>query len=283
MRETLLSLWAWAITGLLILAWFPLMAVVWLFDRDPVRYRTGRLFRRLGATLTYINPFWDIEVLGDPPDDMRAPYVVVSNHLSHADVPIISRLPWEMKWVGKKELFDMPIAGWMMQMARDIEVDRGDKRSRAQVLVRARHLLEADCPVMFFPEGTRSRDGRIHRFAEGPFRLAIREGARILPLAIDGTRDALPKHSWKFNDPGAPMRLKVLPPVDTDGLTTDDARSLAESVRQQIVGEVAAWRGQPAEAVDALADRAAPSPPGNGDSKESVNPPADESRSEPAS
>jgi 1-acyl-sn-glycerol-3-phosphate acyltransferase len=104
-----------------------------------------------------------------------------------------------------------------------------------------------------------------------------------LPLAIDGTRDALPKHSWKFNDPGAPMRLKVLPPVDTDGLTTDDARSLAESVRQQIVGEVAAWRGQPAEAVDALADRAAPSPPGNGDSKESVNPPADESRSEPAS
>ena len=184
MRETLLSIWAWALTGLLVLAWFPLLAVVWLFDADPVRYRTGRLFRRLGALLTYINPFWDIEVLGEAPDDMRGPYVVVSNHLSHADVPIISRLPWEMKWVAKRELFDIPLAGWMMQMARDIPVDRGSKRSRAQVLVRARHVLQADCPVMFFPEGTRSRDGRIHRFAEGPFRLAIREGARVLDQAL---------------------------------------------------------------------------------------------------
>jgi 1-acyl-sn-glycerol-3-phosphate acyltransferase len=280
MRETLLSLWAWALTGFLVVAWFPLMAVVWLFDTDPVRYRTGRLFRRLGALLTYVNPFWDIEVLGDPPDDMRGPYVVVSNHLSHADVPIISRLPWEMKWVGKRELFHIPIAGWMMQMARDIEVDRGNKRSRAQVLVRARRLLEADCPVMFFPEGTRSRDGRIHRFAEGPFRLAIRESARILPLAIDGTREALPKHSWKFNDPGTTMRLKVLPPVDTTGMDTDDARSLAEEVRQQIVAEVAGWRGEPPEAVDALASRPAAQ---DSDRKESVNPSAESSRSEPAS
>ena len=89
MRKTLLSLWAWALTGVLVVAWFPLMALVWLFDTDPVRYRTGRLFRRLGALLTYVNPFWDIEVTGDIPDDMRGPYVVVSNHLSHADVPII--------------------------------------------------------------------------------------------------------------------------------------------------------------------------------------------------
>jgi 1-acyl-sn-glycerol-3-phosphate acyltransferase len=280
MRETLLSIWAWAMTGLLVVAWFPLMAVVWLVDPDPVRYHTGRLFRRLGAVLTYINPFWDIEVLGEAPDTMRAPYVVVSNHLSHADVPIISRLPWEMKWVAKRELFDIPVAGWMMQMARDIPVDRGDKRSRAQVLVRARHVLESDCPVMFFPEGTRSRDGRIHRFAEGPFRLAIREGARVLPLAIDGTREALPKHSWKFKDPGTPMRLKVLPPIDTTDLGADDARALAEEVRQQIVAEVASWRGASTEAVDARADRAGAPPT---DRKESVNPSAESSRSEPAS
>jgi 1-acyl-sn-glycerol-3-phosphate acyltransferase len=263
------------------------LAVVWLFDSDPIRYRTGRLFRRLGASLSYINPFWGIEVLGDPPDDMRAPYVVVSNHLSHADVPIISRLPWEMKWVAKRELFDVPVAGWMLRMARDIAGDRGDKRSRAQVLVRARHVLEANCPVMFFPEGTRSRDGRIHRFAEGPFRLAIREGARILPLAIDGTQDALPKHSWKFSDPGMPMRLKVLSPIDTDGLSSDDARELAEEVRQQIIAEVAAWRNVPTETVDALTARSVaahtPDSTQTPDGKESVKPPADKSRSEPAS
>lgn len=280
MRETLLSIGAWVMTGFLVVAWFPLATVVWLFDPDPIRYRTGRFFRRLGASLSYINPFWHIEVLGDPPDDMRAPYVVVSNHLSHADVPIISRLPWEMKWVAKRELFDIPIAGWMMQMARDIAVNRTDERSRAQVLVRARHVLRADCPVMFFPEGTRSRDGRIHRFAQGPFRLAIREGARILPLAIDGTQDALPKHSWKFKKPDVPMRLKVLPPVDTDRLSRDDARALAEDVRQQIIAQVADWRGEPTETVDALASRSAPD---RRDRKESINPPAESSRSEPAS
>ena len=280
MRETLLSIWAWATTGLLVVAWFPLMAVVWLFDSNPVRYRTGRLFRRLGASLSYINPFWDIEVYGEPPDDMRGPYVVVSNHLSHADVPIISRLPWEMKWVAKQELFGIPVAGWMLQMARDIAVDRKDKRSRAQVLVQARRVLQADCPVMFFPEGTRSRDGRIHRFAEGPFRLAIREGARVLPLAIDGTREALPKHSWKFKKPDAPMRLKVLPSVDTGDLSRDDARALAEDVRQQIVAQVADWRGEPPEAVDALAGRSAAR---GSNRKESINPPAESSRSEPAS
>lgn len=280
MREIFTSIWAWATTGLLILVWFPLMAGLWLIDRDPVRYRTGRFFRRLGALLSRVNPFWDVEVEGEPPGGLRAPYVVVSNHLSHADVPIISRLPWEMKWVAKQELFDVPFAGWMMRMARDIPVDRGDRRSRAQVLVRARRVLDADCPVMFFPEGTRSRDGRIHRFAEGPFRLAIREGVPVLPLAIDGTQEALPKHSWKFKDPGTTMRLKVLPPIATSDLETDDARALAEEVRQQIIAQVATWRDVPLEAVNARASQSARDA---GSRKESINPPAGRGRSEPAS
>lgn len=280
MRETLASIWTWTLTGLLILLWFPAMALLWLLDRDPIRYRTGRFFRRLGAVVTYVNPFWEIEVTGEPPAAMRAPYVVVSNHLSHADVPIISRLPWEMKWVAKKELFGVPIVGWMMRMARDIDVDRRDRRSRARVLVKASNVLEADCPVMFFPEGTRSRDGRIHRFAEGPFRLAIREGVPILPLAIDGTQDALPKHSGRFKDPGTTMRLKMLPPVETAGLSKDDVPALARRVRAQIVAQVAAWRGESVEEVDALQGGARHDEPAG---KESINPPSASSRSEPAS
>ena len=280
MREILTSIWTWTMTGLLVVLWFPLVAGLWLVDRDPIRYRTGRFFRRLGAAVSHLNPFWDIEVLGDPPDDMRMPYVVVSNHLSHADVPIITRLPWEMKWVAKKELFEIPIAGWMMQMARDIAVDRRDRRSRAQVLVKGRKMLQADCPVMFFPEGTRSRDGRIHRFAEGPFRLAIKEGAPVLPLAVDGTQDALPKHSWKFKDPGTKMRLKVLPPIDTAGLSKADVSELTERVRARIVEQVAAWRGVPEAEVDALQ---AGGRHVEGQGKKSINPSSTPDHSEPAS
>lgn len=264
MRNTLRSIYTWAAAALLIGVWYPMLFVVWLFDRDPVRYRTGRFFRRLGAMLSHLTPFWDIEVQGALPEQPRSGFIVVCNHLSHADVPIISRLPWEMKWVAKKELFDLPVVGHMMRMARDIAVDRTSRRSRARVLVETRNVLQHHCPVMFFPEGTRSRDGKLHRFSMGPFALAIREQVPILPLAIDGTQDALPKHSWRFNEPDGPMRLKVFPMVATSGLTADDAEALKDRVRDQIGAQLAAWRNVPVDAVDARAAR-----------KESVKPSAE--------
>ena len=125
----------WAANGVLILVWLPLMAVVRLFDRDPAYYVTGRLFRKLGDAMTRVNPLWRVHVEGDFPTDPRRPYVVVSNHQSHADIPVISRLPWEMKWVAKAELFRLPVVGWLLRMAGDIAVDRRDPRSRARVLI----------------------------------------------------------------------------------------------------------------------------------------------------
>ncbi len=252
MLSALRSLWTWAIITLLIAAWLPLLALIRLVDRDPARYRTGRWFRRLGALLTHVNPFWKIRVEAAPLDDPRRPYVVVCNHQSMADIPIISRLPWEMKWVAKAELFRLPVVGWMMRLAGDIPVDRGDKRSGAQVLMRARQVLQQRCSVMFFPEGTRSRDGRVLRFTDGAFRLAIKEQVPVLPLVLDGTQDALPKHSWRFGEARA-IRLKMLPPVPTAGLKAGDTAALRDRVRRQIVEQLAAWRGVPPEAVDAAA------------------------------
>ena len=237
---------------LLILLWLPWLALVRLFDRDPAHYRTGRWFRRLGMTMTKVNPAWDITVSGVQVDDPRRPYVVVSNHLSNADIPIISCLPWEMKWVAKAALFRLPVVGWMLRLAGDIPVDRGNKRSRAAVLVTALHYLEAQCSVMFFPEGTRSRDGRVHRFNDGAFRLAIKAQVPILPLVLDGTQDALPKHSWTFGR-ADDVQLRVLPPVSTAGLRATDTEALRVRVRGQIIAQLAAWRGVPPEAVDALA------------------------------
>ncbi len=250
--RTLRSLWAWFSITLLILIWLPLLALVRLVDRDPAHYHTGRWFRRLGAAMTRVNPFWDVVLEGERIEDPRRPYVVVCNHQSNVDIPVISRLPWDMKWVAKAELFRVPFVGWMMRLADDIPVDRGEKSSRARVLIRAREVLEKRCSVMFFPEGTRSRDGRVYAFNDGAFRLAIKAGVPVLPLAIEGTFDALPKHSWRFGDPRT-IRLKVLPPVATDGLGAGDTAALRDRVRQMIVEQIAAWRGVPVEAVDALA------------------------------
>lgn len=250
--DTVRSVFIWIAIGTLIVLWLPLLAVVRLLDRDPALYTTGRLFRRLGATMTRVNPYWDIEVEGPFPDDPRHPYVAVANHQSLGDIPVISRLPWEMKWVAKAELFRLPFAGWMMRLAGDIPVDRRDPQSRARVLRRGRDVLRRRCSVIFFPEGTRSKDARVRRFQTGAFRLAIEAGVPILPIAVDGTSEAIPKHGLRFNHQST-VRVRVLEPVPTAGLTPDDAPALAEEVRQQIVAQIAAWRGASPETVDALA------------------------------
>ena len=242
MLNTLRSLWAWFAIGVLVLVGLPLVALVRLFDRDPARYATGRMFRRVGAAMTRVNPAWRVHVEGAFPADPRRPYVVVSNHQSHADIPVISRLPWEMKWVGKAELFRIPVAGWMMRLAGDLAVDRGEGRSRAAVLVKARDVLANRCSVIFFPEGTRSKDGRLLPFNDGAFRLAIKAGVPVLPLAVEGTMGALPKHDWRFGPP-SDIRLAVLAPIDTAGLTAADTAALRDRVRTAIAARVAAWRG----------------------------------------
>lgn len=248
--QTVSSLWTWFASVTLIVIWLPLLAIIRLFDRDPAHYTTGRWFRRLGGTMTRINPAWRIHVDGDFPADPRHPYVVVCNHQSLADIPVISRLPWEMKWVAKAELFRVPFLGWLMKLAGDIPVERGDKRSGVRVLTKARDYLRKRCSVMFFPEGTRSKDSRVIPFTDGAFRLAIKEQVPVLPLVLDGTSNALRKHDWRFGR-AEKIHLKVLPPVPTLGLTTSETEQLRDQVRTMIVEQLAAWRGQPRQLVDA--------------------------------
>ena len=254
MRSILVSLWVWFAIGTIMVLWVPVMAVARLVDRDPAHYYAGYTLRIMGRLLTYVNPFWQIEMEGPFPENPRHPYVVVGNHFSQADPPILAHVPWEMKWVAKKALFDLPFAGWLLRLSGDISVDRTDKKSRARVLTTAADYLSKDCSVMFFPEGTRSRDGRVQRFSDGAFRLAIKEGVPVLPLVIDGTHEALPKHSIWFEPNPEPIRVKVLPPVPTDDYTPSDARALQRRVRAQIIAQIAAWRGVPLAEADGMAE-----------------------------
>lgn len=234
---------------MLIMIWLPTLAIVALFDRDPVRYRTGKLFRILGLAISKMNPNWHITIEGETDVDDRNPYVVVSNHMSNADIPLISNLPWEMKWVAKKELFDVPILGWMMRWARDISVDRSSPTKRVGVFKSCVHFLDHNCSVMFFPEGTRSRDGKLKKYSPGAFDLAIEYGVPILPLVIDGTQECLPKKTWVFTK-NVYIKLKVLKPVKTDHLHQEDVYELMRSVRGQQAAQLAEWRDQPVTRVD---------------------------------
>ena len=243
------SLRVWIFSVALFAIWFPLMAVRRLFDRDPVHYHTGLLFRKLGRALTWVNPGWRLHVSGEGVEDLRHPYVVVSNHQSLADIPLISNLPWEMKWIGKDVLFRIPVVGWMMQLAGDIRVDRASARSGARALLNAQKVLAQKCSVMIFPEGTRTLDGRLRTFADGAFHLAVRAGVPILPVVIDGSFDCIPKNSWKFGKP-SDIFLKVLPPIDTSSFSVDRVAELRDTVRAKILAQLAEWRGVPVSEVD---------------------------------
>lgn len=234
-------IWFGAVVSTLI--FLPLVAITRLFDRDPALYYTGRLFRLMGRSYSRLNPNWKITITGNISIDDRNPYVIVCNHQSLADIPLICNLPWEMKWVAKEGLFKIPIAGWMMRMAGDIPVVRRAKNQKEMIFSKAEYYLNNRCSVIFFPEGTRSRNGKLRRFTPGCFELAIEQNVPILPLAIEGTQNTLPRDSWKFGK-AENIRLEVLEPVNTEELNEDDTGKLVHKVRTLIGDRIAAWRNE---------------------------------------
>jgi 1-acyl-sn-glycerol-3-phosphate acyltransferase len=234
MGKRLLSAWVW-MTGLTLgFLWVPWVGVVWLFTApfDPGRYAAGRWFRRAAVLVTRLNPLWSFRTEGVSISDPRRPYVAVANHESFADIFLLAHLPWEMKWLSKEAIFKVPFMGWMMRMAGDVPVRRGEGRSRAQALEACRDRLAKRVSVMIMPEGTRSPTGELQPFRDGAFRLAVEMGCPILPIAVAGTRDAIAKGSWLVGRAKAVAR--VLPPVETVGLTMEDVPALREKVRAMI-------------------------------------------------
>jgi 1-acyl-sn-glycerol-3-phosphate acyltransferase len=240
--RTVLSFWAWFVLGIIVIIWVPMVALVWVvtvpFDKG--RYWPGWLFRKLCVVHNWFNPLWRFRTSGVKIDDPRRPYVILSNHESFVDMLILSHLPWEMKWLSKETVFKIPLVGWLMTMAGDVRLIRGNKESIVEAMKDCSDRLGKRTSVMLFPEGTRTRDGSLGQFKDGAFRLAIEHQAPILPMVVNGTREALQAGSWKMNVTDAEVR--VMEPIPTTGLTLDDVPELRERVRNIIAAELEAMR-----------------------------------------
>jgi 1-acyl-sn-glycerol-3-phosphate acyltransferase len=233
--QAIVSLWTWFVLAACIVLWLPAMALVRLATArsDPGRYAVGLLFRKIAVVTAALNPLWTFRRSGTPPADPRRPYIVIANHESFADILLISHLPWEMKWLSKAELFRIPFLGWLMRLAGDIPVKRGEGRSAVEALRACRKVLADRVSVMIFPEGTRSASGDMLPFKDGAFRLAVDTGVPILPLALTGTGPALPKRGFLLGRSVAEVR--VLDVIETAGLTTKDVPALRDEVRSRIL------------------------------------------------
>ncbi len=126
----------------------------------------------------------------------------------------------------------MPFIGWCMYIVGDVPIRRGVKDSIGVAMGKMRTWLERDVPVMVFPEGTRTPDGSLGEFKDGAFRLAVEAQAELLPIAVRGSREALPKHAWRFGRSRALVRCGT--PISTQGRTLADVPALKAEVRAQI-------------------------------------------------
>jgi len=231
--RTALSPFVWAMLVGITSGGLALQVPIFLLNyADPTRHRAGRFFRDLGVVATKLNPMWDFRVHGRLPNYMPGKTVVVCNHVSNSDAFLIAHVPYEMKWLGKASLFKVPVFGQLMRMAGDVPVQRGTKDSIVEAMKRCRENLERGMPVMIFPEGTRSKTADLLPFKDGAFRLAIETGADILPMAVAGTKDALPKHSWRFGF--SKGLVHVGEPISTEGLTLNDLPDLRERARDAV-------------------------------------------------
>lgn len=257
LAKSLASYGLWALILLTCPPLFVVAFVVWLvtvpFDR---RLRILHLYSCAWASLyTYVFPYWTTTVRNRKRlRDDRA-YIIVSNHQSLLDILVLFRLYRHFKWVSKEEIFRVPFVGWNMTLNRYIRIRRGDRQDAVRMMKACGDALESGNSVMIFPEGTRSLDGELREFRHGAFTLALRHRIPIVPIVLDGTLDALPKHGVTLQN-SADIVIQVLEPIRVDGFRDVDAlRDHVRGVMADMLRRIRAERR--GEAAPPLVPRAA--------------------------
>ncbi len=180
-------------------------------------------------------------ILGIPLDvrglenvDRGRPLIIMANHLSFLDGPVLFMLlPLPVRVIMKKEIGRIPVVGPAMCFAGFLTVDRKKARKgKARIELAARQMRERGYSFLIFPEGTRSGDGRLGPFRRGGFFLALGSGAPIVPVAIRGTYDMMPRGRWYVGK--GRIRVDILAPVPSEGATVETMPDLMEKVRSAI-------------------------------------------------
>ncbi|HET9594080.1 MAG TPA: lysophospholipid acyltransferase family protein [Anaeromyxobacteraceae bacterium] len=186
------------------------------------------------------------------PDLPRGPLIFASNHESALDIwVLLARLPRGVRFVAKAELFEIPIFGAYMRLGGHVAVDRRNHVQAVESLHHAAEVVRSGTSLIVFPEGTRSRDGRVHPFKKGPFVLAKEAGVPVVPVAVSGAGRVTPKNLvaiW----PGV-IRLAVGEPVDPAAFP--DKTALLREIRRRVIALHRAIGGAGGDEGEAVAGR----------------------------
>ena len=176
-----------------------------------------------------------LQVEGAEAVDWSRPLVLAANHQSMIDVCALFRaVPVPLRFMLKQEIARLPFVGWYARRMGMVFVERGNARSSPQRLREAVALVRGGAVLCAFPEGTRSRDGRIGPFKGGLFQVAIAAGVPVVPVALEGSGAVLPAAGFRVR-PGT-IRVRFGAPIATDGLRPEERNALAQRVREAVAG-----------------------------------------------
>lgn len=232
----LFSAFVWLLYGLSYLPAFLIALIVriFTFPFDPHNRYPNAVMMFFGKLIITLNPFWKRTYFGlEKITEEKPAFIRVANHQSFLDMPLVASMPINMKWISKKELFKIPIVGWLMHLAGHISVDRGSKGA-AKSLLEMIEPINDGMSVMVFPEGTRSREGKLKPFKKGAFHASMDYGFRIQPIVIEGTYKCMKPDTWVMNFKGD-LYVSVLDPIYPDGF--EDVNAMRDYVHQAIKTE----------------------------------------------
>lgn len=216
------------------------LVLCWPFDK--ARRVVHELSRVAVRIFFAIPPFWRFRIEGLELVDPKGRYVITLNHQAMTDIPALYFVPLNFRWVSKREVFKIPFFGQLLRLHGDICIDRGRAAEAMEQLLREGELwIGRGASVAIFPEGTRSKDGEIHRFKTGAFELARKAEVAILPVVLDGTERLINKNRtfrWRHT-----ITVKVLKPVPVEEVKATEPKEMAERVHDLMVDARAKIRG----------------------------------------
>lgn len=216
----------------LLCGWGAVLGATFISPRFASR-RIGGLWARMIGWLTPML----VSIEGEEHIDPRATYVVVCNHSSQYDILLVyGWLDLDLRWVMKQELRNIPGIGAGCEKVGHILVDRSKPEEAKKIINDALARIGDGVGILFFPEGTRSRDGRLLRFKKGAFRIAADQQLPILPLTLLGTHEIMPAKSL-FITPGR-ARIVIHPPIEPGGKSATELMLRArEAIASALPGD----------------------------------------------
>jgi 1-acyl-sn-glycerol-3-phosphate acyltransferase len=200
------------------------------FDKDG---RILHAFAREWSKLILKTIFSPVRVTGLEKIDTSRTYVYAVNHASALDIPVLyASLPFQFRIVHKKELLSYPVIGWHLKRSGQVCVDQQNPAHSVGQIKSAVRTLKTGMPLVIFPEGGRTADGRIQPFLDGAFFMAIKARVDIVPVALIGTYELLPMDT--FHIKSRPLEMRVGDPIPTSEWTVRNLQGLSAKVQQEV-------------------------------------------------